>query len=40
MGLRTWHRGNHVLMETDMLFRRNGLETGIDESVVKVTEQA
>jgi len=26
MNWRAWHRGNRVLMETDMLFRRNGLE--------------
>jgi len=38
MSLRTWHRGNHVLMETDMVFRRNGLEPAVDESVIKVTE--
>jgi FkbM family methyltransferase len=38
MSLRTWHRGNHMLMETDMLFRRNGLEPPVDESVIKVTE--
>ncbi|MEB3255141.1 MAG: FkbM family methyltransferase [Synechococcaceae cyanobacterium] len=28
--LRAWHRGNHKLMETDLLFRRNGLEGPID----------
>jgi FkbM family methyltransferase len=39
MALRTWHRGNHVLMETDMLFRRNGLQPAVDESVVRVVEQ-
>lgn len=32
MTLRAWHRGNHRLVETDMLFRRNGLETDIDRS--------
>ncbi|MBT8113980.1 MAG: FkbM family methyltransferase [Arenicella sp.] len=31
MNWRAWHRGNHVLMETDMLFRRNGLESEIDQ---------
>jgi FkbM family methyltransferase len=35
-GMRAWHRGNHVLMETDMLFRRNDLAPPVDESVVKV----
>jgi len=38
MAMRAWHRGNHVLMETDMLFRRNGLAPPVDESVVKVME--
>lgn len=28
---RAWHRGNEVLIETDLLFRRNGLEPAIDE---------
>ena len=39
MTMRAWHRGNHVLMETDMLFRRNELAPPVDESVVKVMEQ-
>lgn len=26
MNLRTWHRGNGVLVESDLLFRKNGLE--------------
>ena len=38
MGMRTWHRGNHVLMETDMLFRRNALAPPVDESVDRITE--
>ena len=29
MNWRAWHLGNYVLMETDMLFRRNGLEPEI-----------
>ena len=29
INLRAWHRGNKVLIETDMLFRRNGLEPSI-----------
>jgi FkbM family methyltransferase len=39
MTMRAWHRGNRVLMETDMLFRRNGLAPSVDESVTKVMEQ-
>jgi len=31
MDLRAWHRGNRVLMETDMLFRRNELAPTVDE---------
>ena len=30
MNLRAWHRGNHVLMETDMLFRKNVLAPVVD----------
>lgn len=30
MHLRAWHRGNRVLVETDMLFRRNDLAPPID----------
>lgn len=32
MTMRAWHRGNHRLVETDMLFRRNGLEPDIDRA--------
>ena len=39
MAQRAWHRGNHVLMETDMLFRRDALAPGVDESVVRVVEE-
>jgi len=30
MNFRAWHRGNDVLMETDMLFRRNALAPEVD----------
>lgn len=33
--MQAWHRGNDVLIETDMLFRRNGLEPPVDESIVR-----
>jgi FkbM family methyltransferase len=39
MAMRAWHRGNHKLMETDMLFRRNDLLTPIDKGVVRLMEQ-
>jgi len=39
MAMRAWHRGNHVLQETDMLFRRNDLAPPVDESVIKVMEK-
>ena len=39
MAMRQWHRGNHVLMETDMLFRRDGLAPPVDESIERVVEQ-
>ena len=32
MHLRSWHRGNRVLVETDMIFRRNDLAPEIDRS--------
>lgn len=32
MHLRSWHRGNRVLVETDMIFRRNDLAPEIDQS--------
>jgi len=37
---RSWHRGNHVLIETDMLFRRNDLAPPVDNTIVRVVEQA
>lgn len=40
MALRTWHRGNHVLMETDMLFRRDDLAPPVDESIERIVVQA
>jgi hypothetical protein len=33
MHMRAWHRGNLVLVETDMIFRRNGLEPAIRTDV-------
>ena len=39
MTMRAWHRGNRVLIETDMLFRRNDLAPPVDESVIKTMEQ-
>jgi len=33
MTLRAWHRGNNVLVETDMLFRRNELMPPFDPNV-------
>jgi FkbM family methyltransferase len=32
MHMRVWHRGNRVLVETDMLFRRNDLAPAIDRT--------
>jgi FkbM family methyltransferase len=40
MSLRAWHRGNHVLMETDMLFRRNDLAPAVDRTIDRVMERA
>jgi hypothetical protein len=39
MAMRSWHRGNHVLVETDMLFRRNDLAGPIDPSISRIYEQ-
>ena len=39
MAMRAWHRGNHVLMETDMLFRRNDLMPPVNSLMERVTEQ-
>lgn len=39
MAMRTWHRGNRVLVETDMLFRRNDLASPVDPDVVRVYER-
>jgi len=33
MAMRSWHRGNHVLVESDMLFRRNELAPPADLAV-------
>lgn len=40
MDLRAWHRGNHVLMETDMLFRRDALAPPVDGAVERIYTQA
>ncbi|MGH1542060.1 MAG: FkbM family methyltransferase [Arenicella sp.] len=37
--MRAWHRGNHVLMETDMLFRHNRLAGPVDESIDRIYNQ-
>lgn len=34
--MRAWHRGNQVLMETDMLFRHNRLAGPVDETINRV----
>lgn len=39
MAMRSWHRGNHVLVETDMLFRRNELAGPIDPKIDRIYEQ-
>ncbi len=39
IALRSWHRGNHVLVETDMLFRRDELARSIDSSVDRIFER-
>lgn len=36
MGMRSWHRGNHVLVETDMLFRRDDLAGTIDPTIERI----
>lgn len=33
MNLRAWHLGDNVLIETDMLFRRNGLEPSLNDEL-------
>jgi len=39
MAMQAWHRGNRVLIETDMLFRRNGLEPAVDDSIVRIYDR-
>lgn len=39
MAMQAWHRGNHKLMETDMLFRRDELLPPINESTGKIIER-
>jgi FkbM family methyltransferase len=38
IGMQAWHRGNHVLMEADMLFRRNDLMPPVDRSIQRMTQ--
>lgn len=40
MTMRAWHRGNHALVETDMLFRRNDLMPPIDPNIDRVMEHS
>jgi FkbM family methyltransferase len=39
-GWRAWHRGNHALVEADMLFRRTALMPPVNERIDRVYEQA
>lgn len=39
MAMQAWHRGNHKLVETDMLFRRNELAPPIDPSIGRIYER-
>ena len=39
MAMRAWHRGNRVLVETDMLFRRDELMPPTSSEVERVVEQ-
>ncbi len=39
MAMQAWHLGNNVLMEADMLFRRDNLMPPVDESFERVTER-
>ena len=39
MAMQAWHLGNNVLMEADMLFRRDNLIAPVDESLERVTER-
>jgi FkbM family methyltransferase len=39
IGMQAWHRGNHTLVEADMLFRRDDLMTPVDTSLVRITER-
>ena len=39
MAMPAWHRGNHMLVESDMLFRRNDLMPPIDPTVDRIMVQ-
>jgi len=39
VALRSWHRGNRVLVEADLLFRRRALSPLIDPSVERIVEE-
>lgn len=40
IGMRAWHRGNHALVEVDMLFRRAELTGPIDPKVDRIYESS
>jgi FkbM family methyltransferase len=40
IGFRAWHRGNHALVEADLLFRRNDLLPPIDPTVERIYESS
>lgn len=40
IGFRAWHRGNHALVETDLLFRRDDLLTPVDPAVERIYESS
>lgn len=40
MAMQSWHRGNHVLVETDMLFRRNDLAPKVDPEAPRIYQQS
>jgi hypothetical protein len=39
MALPTWRRGNHVLIETAMVLKRDDPVPKVDENVVRVIEE-
>ena len=40
IGMRAWHRGNHALVEADLLFRRDDLMPPIDARVDRIYESS